>query len=387
MAAFEGVAPPGWEKSIKRMKRSKDVSNPFALCLVGDTKIPCLDGESYSIRDLAERAEDFWVYAFDQSQFMIVPGLARARYAGIKQAYELTLDNKEKIVCSGEHRWVLRDGAFIPTYSLKIGMSLMPFKTMYEKAGHERVYQPGLACYVLTHWSVMRITNPGCTGGEFLIHHKNENPRDNQPDNLHWLSKKEHDAWHGKEKSQAMRQAWSEKFASDPDFVSGYVERGHEQARRMWNDPEYRERMSARLRSQAQRAGQRAAEVHRAKAEARRLAVNEEGRSENHKIRKIIALDQLLPMYDVAVDGYHTFAIAAGVYSHNSWWLKNRGAKPAKEEDAAEPVFDAEVGAALHVLATSPMPAIFMAAGRGETWAHVRLLDTQAGPLLMEQGR
>mgnify|MGYP001596538186 CR=1 FL=1 len=70
-----------------------------------------------------------------------------------------------------------------------------------------------------------------------------------------------------------------------------------------------------------------------------------------------------------------------------SWWLKNRGVKPAKEEDAAEPVFDAEVDAALHVLATSPLPAIFMAAARGEPWAHVRLLDTQAGPLLMEQGR
>ena len=70
-----------------------------------------------------------------------------------------------------------------------------------------------------------------------------------------------------------------------------------------------------------------------------------------------------------------------------AWWLKNRGAKPAKEEAAAEPVFDAEVEAAVHILATSPMPAIFVAAARGESWAHVRLLDTQAGSLLMEQGR
>ena len=70
-----------------------------------------------------------------------------------------------------------------------------------------------------------------------------------------------------------------------------------------------------------------------------------------------------------------------------AWWLKNRGATPAKEEDAVEPVFDAEVAAALHVLAHTPLPAIFLAAGRGETWAHVRLLDMQAGSLLMEQGR
>ena len=380
-----GVAPPGWEKSIKRMKKDKGIDNPFALCLSGETMIPCLDGQSVSVRDLAEREQDFWVYAFDQSQFMIVPGLARACYAGIKQAYELTLDNKEKIVCSGEHRWVLRDGAFVPTHSLHKGMSLMPFKTMYEKGGHERIYQPGLACYVLTHWSVMRVVNPGCTGGNFLIHHKNENPHDNQPDNLHWLSKAEHAEWHGQQTSRAMRLAWNDKFANDPDFGAGYVQRGHEQAKRMWDDPAYRERMSAMLRAQASRAGQKAAEVHRAKAEARRLVANDDIVSENHAIRKVIALDLLLPMYDIAVEGYHTFAITAGVYSHNSWWMKKRGAKPAKDEEAADTVFDAEVQGALAVLKAQGLPPMFAAAGRGETWAHVLLLDASAAPLLLEQ--
>ncbi len=28
---LDGVAPPGWEKSIKRMKKDKGISNPFAL--------------------------------------------------------------------------------------------------------------------------------------------------------------------------------------------------------------------------------------------------------------------------------------------------------------------------------------------------------------------
>ena len=28
---LDGVAPPGWEKSVKKMKRSGDVDNPFAL--------------------------------------------------------------------------------------------------------------------------------------------------------------------------------------------------------------------------------------------------------------------------------------------------------------------------------------------------------------------
>lgn len=31
LSALEGVAPAGWEPAIKRMKKSKEVSNPFAL--------------------------------------------------------------------------------------------------------------------------------------------------------------------------------------------------------------------------------------------------------------------------------------------------------------------------------------------------------------------
>ena len=29
--SLEAVAPPGWEKTVKKMKKQKDISNPFAL--------------------------------------------------------------------------------------------------------------------------------------------------------------------------------------------------------------------------------------------------------------------------------------------------------------------------------------------------------------------
>ena len=381
----EGVAPPGWEKSIKKMKKHGDIDNPWALCLTGEMMIPCLDGQAYAVRDLAEAGEDFWVYAFDRDQFMIVPGLARARYAGLRQVVEITLDNKEMLRCSPEHCWVLRDGAFVPAHSLKVGMSLLPFKTMYEKAGHERVYQPGLACYVLTHWSVMRIVNPGCTGGKFLIHHKNENPRDNRPANLHWLTVAEHRQWHGKENARAMRQGWQVRFENDPAFAAAHSQRGREQALRLWEDPVYRASMTLRLRAQASMAGEKAAEVHKAKAEARKLRASGDGLSENHRIKKISVLDTVMPMYDVAVDGCHTFAVSAGVYSHNSWWLRKRGAKPHREDTEEDAGFDAEVRAALHLLAHQGLPPEFAAAARGETWAHVLLLQASAMPLLVER--
>ncbi len=33
-------------------------------------------------------------------------------------------------------------------------------------------------------------------------------------------------------------------------------------------------------------------------------------------------------VYDITVDTYHNFALGCGVFVHNSWWMKNRGAKP-----------------------------------------------------------
>lgn len=31
MAQMEGVAPPGWERTVKKMKKSGDIDNPYAL--------------------------------------------------------------------------------------------------------------------------------------------------------------------------------------------------------------------------------------------------------------------------------------------------------------------------------------------------------------------
>ena len=68
-----------------------------------------------------------------------------------------------------------------------------------------------------------------------------------------------------------------------------------------------------------------------------------------------------------------------------SWWLRKRGAKPHREDTEEDAGFDAEVRAALHLLAQQSMPPEFAAAARGETWAHVLLLQASAMPLLVER--
>lgn len=68
-----------------------------------------------------------------------------------------------------------------------------------------------------------------------------------------------------------------------------------------------------------------------------------------------------------------------------AWWLRKRGVTPPKSATEADAQFDREVQAALCVLTSQPLPGMFVAAARGEPWAHVLLLDARSTlPLLME---
>lgn len=68
-----------------------------------------------------------------------------------------------------------------------------------------------------------------------------------------------------------------------------------------------------------------------------------------------------------------------------AWWLKKRGARPHRNDADHDATFDAEVRAAQLILRTHALPPEFLAAARGETWAHVRLLDASCTlPLLVE---
>lgn len=394
----DGVAPPGWEQSLKRMKKDRGIDNPWALCLTGETVIPCLDGIARTAQELAESGQSHWLYAIDPEQFLVVPGLAHVRYVGIKRVIAISLDNGETLRCSPEHRWMLRDGAFLESRLLQAGMSLMPFRAKDEKStkrrvageiNHECVYHPGLATYSLTHWAVMRAIAPQSASGGYLIHHKNENPRDNRPENLQWVTRHEHAIIHGTSRAKDMQRGFKHALDTNEGFALAHIQRGREAARKLWDDPAYQEKMLPLLRAQAKEAGQRAADIHR----ARKRAQQEEDfrdqmpfdlASENHLIEAVVFTDELAPMYDVAVEGYHTFAVSAGVFSHNSWWLKNRGAKPSRHEaDMSASADDTSLLKSL-VRQQRFLPPICIAAARGEAWAQAQLLSESYPPLVVE---
>jgi phage baseplate assembly protein W len=123
------------------------LTNPGERCLTADTKIPLANGTESTIKDLVGKPP-FWVYSFDKDLNAIVPGMATA-YKTLENAelMEITLDNQEKVRCTPDHLWLLRNGEYCRADNLCIGDSLMPLYRHLNTSKYERIYQPYLHDY------------------------------------------------------------------------------------------------------------------------------------------------------------------------------------------------------------------------------------------------
>ncbi len=98
-------------------------------CFTGDTKITLADGSAKSFAELAQLppTEVFYVYSVDKNGKIVI---GEGRYSRITrqnaELLELTLDNGEKIRCTPDHRFMLRDGTYQEAQYLTPDDSLMP---------------------------------------------------------------------------------------------------------------------------------------------------------------------------------------------------------------------------------------------------------------------
>jgi len=100
-------------------------------CLSGDTKIPLLNGTIKTLKELSElypNGEQFYVYSLDTETNRIVPGIAHHPRLTHKneKVLKITLDSGSEIVCTPDHRFLLRDGTYIQAQDLRQHHELMP---------------------------------------------------------------------------------------------------------------------------------------------------------------------------------------------------------------------------------------------------------------------
>ncbi len=246
-------------------------------CFSGDTKVALADGRNLSFKEIvAEQAEgkDHFCYTIRRDGKI---GIERAINARITkhdtEVVKVTLDNGEKIECTPDHRFLLRDGSYRQASDLRSGDSLMP---LYRKKsdinqpsitidGYEMVWDPRSDSWIFTHvladWYNRWNQVYAATDGPHC-HHCDFNKRNNNPTNIVRLTGEAHLALHRNhasktlhrtdtiEKCRALRRTKEFRTAMSERMSQPETSRIlSENARIQWQDAEYKAYMKEKWRS------------------------------------------------------------------------------------------------------------------------------------------
>jgi hypothetical protein len=339
---------PGASECLKKIAESG-----VWICFTGDTKVSLVNGTEVPIKDLVGK-DPFWVYSYDHETGKIVPGKATARKTRENaELVEVELDNGEKVRCTPDHPWMLRDGSYQTANKLKAGDGLMPLHRRYSVKfflNYELFLQPGVNRWFYTH-RLFAGPKPVCLLGErkCVVHHKNFNRRDNCPENLVWMSFTDHRLLHNL--SKEIREKISVANTGRKRSAE-FRARVSAKLSEIWKDPVRRERQSVRVKELRQNPALEEVRLVALRASGWKISCALSGRSRsvearlktsrtlletlertrpirrvytirfglNHKVVSVRALEEREDVYDLTVEKYHNFALTAGVFVHNCLW-------------------------------------------------------------------
>ncbi|MPY80862.1 MAG: hypothetical protein GEV04_20980 [Actinophytocola sp.] len=257
-------------------------------CFTGDTRVALASGGSKTFAELAadwDNGVTHFGYTTNKAGRVVVAPLVEPRLT--KRSAPLvrvTLDDGESVRCTPDHLFRLRDGSYRRADALQPGDSLMPlYRSVSAKAdgdkldGYERVWMN---------------------------------------DREEW-SKRSRDQW-ADEELRAWRSEETRRQFSDP------AERERQrQAVQSWHakNPEFGQQHSRRMKLRMlDPATQHLAKVRagRARYVATVPRVERVATNVNHTVAAVEPLAETEDVYDLTVDGYHNFALDAGVFVHNS---------------------------------------------------------------------
>ncbi len=177
-------------------------------CLAMDTQVPLLDGRTLSIREIAdewEQGNTLWAYSTNPETGAIAPGLIT--WAGVTQksakVMKLTFDNGESVTCTLDHKFPVWNKGFVRADQLEINDSMIPFYQRYEqidkdyKNTYHQFYDNQDHKWYFTHRKVVDWFQEQQTfEHKKVIHHKDLNRYNNNPDNLVQMDWFEHAKLH-----------------------------------------------------------------------------------------------------------------------------------------------------------------------------------------------
>jgi ribonucleotide reductase alpha subunit len=186
-------------------------------CITGDTLISVADGRgAVPIKTLAEEGKDVPVYCLNEKGEQVLSIMRNPRITGYdKKIYEVTLDDGNKIKCTGNHKFYINDGAgnivFKEAKDLVEGDSVVVKDKFLTCRGKDTFYwhtRDGIHYGDnAEHSQVFYLYGKNKPGG-YHIHHKDFNSLNNSITNLELVRAKEHRQMHMNSDNNPMRDKW-----------------------------------------------------------------------------------------------------------------------------------------------------------------------------------
>ncbi|MFP4437719.1 MAG: DNA topoisomerase (ATP-hydrolyzing) subunit B [Chloroflexaceae bacterium] len=229
-------------------------------CLAPETAIPLASGLVKTMQELAddwERGIQHFGYASNaEGDIRIVPLVHPRLTKRDAELVEVELDNGERIRCTPDHPFRLRDGTYRAASALQPNESLMPLKTRLTSAeelpgpGYEMVWMNAHEQWWHTHHLAdlyNMLTGVYTRKAGNTRHHKDFNKLNNDPRNIERMPWRDHQRLHAELAGEMARRLWQ-----DPDYRKRKLKQLSEQARQQWQDPAYRQYMRERVKLQRQ---------------------------------------------------------------------------------------------------------------------------------------
>ena len=335
-------------------------------CFSGDTKVALADGRNISFKELVKehkQGKRNYCYTLNEKGNIEIALIENPRITKRNtNVIKIIMDNNEEIICTPDHKFRQVDGKYVAANKLKPNISLAPlYRKLSEKKGritikgYEMVFDSQKKNWIFTHLLSDKYNLKSNKYQEINSHrhHIDFNKLNNSPENLVRLSMEEHMQLHrehikktlhtddAKEKCRKIKQTPEYQDKIRKTMLSMREELS-KRAKEQWKNEDYKKYDNTYYKNTMEfikklidKTGSlEHYEEERRKAQNKNLLTmntfadkffnsdNEKMHQAilcyNHKIKKIKNIKERIDVYDLEVKGTHNFALASGVFVHNS---------------------------------------------------------------------
>jgi DNA gyrase subunit A len=334
--------------TLARMAQDFSLRYPLVLgqgnfgCFTKDTEVRLADGRNLNFGELVEEHEQGkknYTYTLNKLGLISIAEIKSPRRTRVDaEVITVTLDSGVSVRCTPDHRFMLRDGNYKEAKDLTTGESLMPlYERISEKTdrlqreGYLLIQQPKTGDWVPAHHLA---DNFNLTRGKYIKsagrvrHHVNFDKTNNSPDNIQRLQWGEHWRIHYE---NAKRQH------ENPEYQAQMHERIVRGNKNHTTNQTGRVKFLKICRSAIEKFGKLDEETYYAAKKAidgyagaplwengmEKYFENDQARvleevRKNHKVIKVESFGESEDVYDLTIENSHNFALAAGIFVHNS---------------------------------------------------------------------